>query len=92
MHVITHEVGMRPYTAFFTPGEATAYPIDIPPDFDLSAEQNQRLDQYLEQRFQGNFSMAGVRFWPQMRGLDENFLQTRCRFQIYCAGLYQRYF
>jgi hypothetical protein len=75
VRVVTHEVGMRPYTAFFTPGEATAYPIEIPADFILSPEQDQRLDQYLEQRFQGNFSMAGVRFWPQMRGLDESFLE-----------------
>jgi hypothetical protein len=65
---------MRPFTAFFTDGEATAYPIEIPADFHLSPEQDQRLDQYLEQRFQGNFSMAGIRFWPQMRGLDESFL------------------
>ena len=81
MQVITHEVGLRPYTAFFTPGEATAYPIEIPPDFELSPEQNQRLDQYLEQRFQGNFSMAGVRFWPKMRGLDDNFLQHAAGFK-----------
>jgi hypothetical protein len=81
IRVITHEVGMRPYTAFFTTGQATAYPITIPEDFDLSAEQNQRLDQYLEQRFQGNFSMAGVRFWPQMRGLDESILQRAAEFK-----------
>jgi hypothetical protein len=81
IHVITHEVGLRPYTAFFTPGEATAYPIDIPPDFYLSPEQNQKLDGYLEQRFQGNFSMAGVRFWPQIRGLDESFLKRAAAFK-----------
>jgi hypothetical protein len=81
INVITHEVGMRPYTAFFTTGEATAYPITIPEDFDLSPAQNQRLDQYLEQRFQGNFSMAGVRFWPQMRGLDASFLERAARFK-----------
>ncbi len=75
IRVVTHEVGLRPFSAFFTDGEATAYPIDIPADFQLSPEQDQRLDRYLEQRFQGNFSMAGIRFWPQMRGLDEGFLQ-----------------
>jgi hypothetical protein len=81
IRVVTHEVGMRPYTAFFTPGEATAYPIDIPTGFELTAEQDQRLDQYLEQRFQGNFSMAGVRFWPEIRGLDETFKQRAAGFK-----------
>ena len=78
--VISHEVGLRPYTAFFTPGDATAYPIDIPDSFQLNAEQNARLDAYLEQRLKGNFTMAGVRFWPEMRGLDEAFLQKLARF------------
>ncbi|NPA26403.1 MAG: UDP-N-acetylglucosamine--N-acetylmuramyl-(pentapeptide) pyrophosphoryl-undecaprenol N-acetylglucosamine transferase, partial [Chloroflexi bacterium] len=50
---ITHEVGMRPLTAFFTHGEATAYPIDIPEDFELTPEQEARLHAYLSRRFQG---------------------------------------
>jgi len=70
LRVITHEVAMRPFTAFFTDGEATAYPIHIPDGFFLSAAQNARLDAYLAQRFQGDFSMAGIRFWPEMRELD----------------------
>lgn len=73
--VFTHEVGLQPFTAYFTAGEATAYPIDIPADFELSTEQAARLDAYLEQRFQGNFTMAGIRFWSEMRGLDETFWQ-----------------
>jgi len=79
--VITHEVGLQPMTAFFTPGEATAYPIDIPGSFDLNDEQNARLDAYLEQRFQGNFSMAGVRFWPEMKPLGEEFWQRAGQFK-----------
>ncbi len=73
IRVISHEVALRPYHAFFTDGEATAYPIDIPAEFELSAEQNARLDAYLEQRFQGNFSMAGIRFWPEIRSLGDDF-------------------
>ena len=68
--VISHEVGLRPMTAFFTEGESTAYPIDIPTGFALSAEQDKRLDSYLEQRFKGNFSMGGVKFWQDMKGFD----------------------
>jgi hypothetical protein len=68
--VITHEVGLRPFTAFFTPGEATAYPLNVPEEFELDERQNARLDAYLSQRFQGQFSMAGIRFWSAMQGLD----------------------
>lgn len=71
--VITHEVGLRPFTAFFTRGQATAYPLDIPDDFRLNEAQNARLDRYLEQRMQGNFSMAGIQFWRGMQGLGEAF-------------------
>jgi hypothetical protein len=77
----THEVGMQPFSAFFTPGEATAYPLHVPEDFDLNASQNERLDAYLSQRFKGAFSMAGVRFWPEMKGLDEGFLQKASAFK-----------
>ncbi len=74
IRTITHEVGLQPFSAYFTPGEATAYPLHVPDDFELSASQNERLDAYLSQRFQGQFSMAGVRFWPEMKGLDESFI------------------
>jgi hypothetical protein len=81
VRVISHEVGLRPYTAYFTTGDATAYPIHIPDNFELTAEQNRRLDAYLEKRMQGNFSMAGVRFWPEMRGLDQAFLERAAQFR-----------
>ncbi|NPA05996.1 MAG: hypothetical protein GXO54_01145, partial [Chloroflexi bacterium] len=78
---ITHEVGLRPLTAFFTHGEATAYPIELPDDFELSPQQEARLNAYLSRRFQGDFTMAGIRFWPDMRGLDEAFLAKAARFR-----------
>jgi hypothetical protein len=79
--VITHEVGMRPFTAFFTQGEATAYPIKIDPNFELTQAMNERLDAYLSERFQGNFSMAGIRFWPEIKGLDQAFLDKASQFK-----------
>ncbi len=79
--VITHEVGLQPFTAYFSYDHATAYPIDIPKEFTLNDEQNRILDKYLEQRFQGNFTMAGVRFWPTMRTLSESFLKLASRFK-----------
>lgn len=81
LRVITHEVGLRPFTAFFTEGQATAYPMEIPDDFQLGAEQNAQLDAYLEKRFQGEFTMAGIRFWPQMQELDEGFLAKAGQFE-----------
>jgi len=81
LRVISHEVAMRPFSAFFTDGEATAYPIHIPEDFQLSEAQNARLDRYLEERFQGDFSMAGIRFWPEMRDLDEAFIKKAAGFR-----------
>jgi hypothetical protein len=80
LRVITHEVGFQPFSAFFTAGEATAYPVDIPDDFALSPAQEQRLSQYLAKRFQGDFSMAGIRFWPAMHPLSQDFLAKAARF------------
>ena len=81
IRVITHEVGLQPASAFFTDGEATAYPIHIPDEFELNDEQNAKLDAYLAKRFQGDFSMAGIKFWADMKGLDESFLQKAAKFK-----------
>ena len=81
LKVITHEVGLQPATAYFTEGEATAYPIHIPDEFELNDEQNAKLDAYLAKRFQGDFTMAGIKFWTDMKGLDESFLQKARQFK-----------
>lgn len=81
IRVITHEVGLQPASAFFTDGEATAYPIHIPDEFELNNEQNAKLDEYLAKRFQGDFTMAGIKFWADMKRLDESFLQKATRFK-----------
>ena len=81
LRVVTHEVGLQPATAFFTDGEATAYPIHIPDDFELSDAQNVKFDAYLAKRFQGDFTMAGVKFWADMKGLDQAFLQRAAGFK-----------
>jgi len=81
LRVITYEVGFQRFSAFFTEGDATAYPITIPDDFELNAAQTERLDQYLERRFEGKFTMAGIRFWPEMRSLDQAFLEKSSQFR-----------
>lgn len=72
--VVTHEVGLQPLSGYFTRGQATAYPISLPEGYHLTEAQDWRLNAYLEKRMQGNFSMAGIQFWPEMRGLDGEFL------------------
>jgi hypothetical protein len=81
LRVITHEVGFQPATAFFTNGEATASPIPMPDSFEMNEFQNAKLDAYLARRFQGDFTMAGVKFWADMKGLDEAFLQKAMGFK-----------
>ncbi len=81
LRVITHEVGLQPASAYFTDGEATAYPIHIPPGFELNDQQNAKLDAYLAKRFQGDFTMAGIKFWANMHGLDREFLTKAARFK-----------
>jgi Capsule polysaccharide biosynthesis protein len=81
IRTITHEVGLLPFSAFFTTGEATAYPLNVPDDFELNQAQDKRLDDYLSQRFQGQFSMAGIRFWPEMKDLEDEFLQRLASFK-----------
>lgn len=80
LRVITHEVGLQPLTAFFTDGEATAYPMDIPADFHLGDAENRQLDEYLTRRFKGDFSMAGIRFWRDIQALDAGFLEKAAEF------------
>ena len=81
IRVISHEVGIRPFSAYFTEGDATAYDLDIPADFQLNEAQNERLDDYLSKRFKGDFHMAGVKFWPEMSELSPEFQQKTANFK-----------
>ena len=81
VRVVTHEVGFQAFSAFFTDEQATAYPIRIPVDFELTPEQNARLDAHLSQRFKGEFTMAGIRFWPQISGLSDDFNRRAAQFE-----------
>lgn len=81
LRVLTHEVGFQPATVFFTEGEATASPIHVPASFEMNEAQNAKLDAYLAKRFQGDFTMAGIKFWADMKGLDEGFLKKAAGFK-----------
>ncbi|GMR11354.1 MAG: hypothetical protein BMS9Abin28_2184 [Anaerolineae bacterium] len=64
--VTTHEVGLRALSAFFSHEHATFREVDLPEESSLEPDWSQVLDAYLEDRGQGRFSMAGVRFWPEI--------------------------
>jgi hypothetical protein len=80
VRVITHESGFQPFSGYFVEGDVTSYPITIP-DVDLTPKQNARLDADLQKRLQGDFSMAGIQFWSEMRDLPEDLVQKAARFK-----------
>lgn len=69
----THEIGLMPFTAIFTEGEATACPINLPDDFEMTPERNEKLETYLSGRMRGKFTTAGIQFWPEMESLSPEF-------------------
>lgn len=80
IRVITHESGFQPFSGYFVEGQATMYPIVIP-DVELTPEQNARLNADLQKRWQGDFSMAGVKFWGEINGLPQELLQKAAGFR-----------
>jgi hypothetical protein len=79
--VVTHEIGYQPFSGFFSTGEAPTRVADLPDSFALSEAQNARLDAYLERRFQGQFTIAGIKFWRDISGLDQAFLEKAAQFK-----------
>jgi hypothetical protein len=79
--VVTHEVGLASISAFFTRGEATFRQASLQDRLRLNEEENRRLDRYLEERFRGSFSMAGIRFWERMESIPDWLLEARRRFR-----------
>ena len=81
VRVVTHEVSMYPLSGFFTTGEATALPMPIPDSFELNPGQSAQLDALMQSRFQGKVSMAGIQFFPKIKGLDAAFDQKAANFR-----------
>ncbi len=69
--VVTHEVGLRPYSTFFTFKEATFREVDLGSSDHLTNEEDERLNAYLSDRFKGQFTMAGIKFWPEMTAIPD---------------------
>jgi hypothetical protein len=81
VRAITHEVSMYPLSGFFTAGQVTALPMPMDENFILGPRENTRLDELMQNRYQGKFSMAGIRFFPEMKGLDETFWKKAAGFK-----------
>lgn len=74
--VFTHEVGLRPFSAFFSAEHATFRTFDLAHDFQMDFEQQEQLDRYLYDRYDGRSEMAGIQFWPEMSSLSEELKQA----------------
>ena len=79
--VITHEVGLRPLSAFFSHLQATFREVEVPSESELPLDWNSKLDSYLAERLTGKFSMAGVRFWPEIEPLPSWLVARMARFK-----------
>jgi hypothetical protein len=79
--VITHEVGLSPYSTFFSKEDATFRQVNPETQSPLTSAENERLDQYLSERFQGDFTMAGIQFWPNIMDLPNWLLERMKKFQ-----------
>jgi hypothetical protein len=79
--VVTHEVGLRPFSAFFSHDHATFRQVNLPPDVRLEPGQDRQLDAYLDQRFKGRFTMAGIDFWPEIQSLPESLTERISRYR-----------
>ncbi len=71
IRAVTHEVGLLPNSAFFSHLEATFREVPVAEPAQLTAEQNARLNTYLEHRQRGKFTMAGIQFWPSIHELPD---------------------
>ena len=73
--VVTYETGFRELSAFYSHGLATEYPIEVPSSFAMGSAENTELDIYFSRRIKGNFTMAGINFWPEMKSLSREIIQ-----------------
>ena len=74
--VITHEVGLQPYSAYFSHADATFRDLESVSAPPLTREEDERLSRYLTDRRSGNFTMAGIRFWPEMQPLPSDLMEA----------------
>ena len=72
--IISYEAGFKQNSIFLSHALSTLYRLNIPEDFVLTAKENEELNQYLSARASGQFSMGGIKFWPEMRSMAQDLL------------------
>jgi hypothetical protein len=77
---ITHETSFQPISAFFLDGEVTTYSIPLPKE-DLTPEQDALVEADLQKRREGDFIMAGIKFWKGMQGLPDELVKKAASFK-----------
>ena len=75
IRVVTYEVGFGSASAFFSHGLPTKYAIRVPVEFKMGFAEVKKLDSYLLERFQGEFTRAGLR-WSKLKALPGELLQN----------------
>ncbi len=80
VRLITHETSFQPLSAFFLEGEVTTYSIPLL-EGELTPEQDALVDADLQKRREGDFIMAGVKFWKGMQGVPYEMAQKAGSFK-----------
>lgn len=80
VRAVTHETSFQPISAFFLEGEVTTYSIPLPNE-DLTPEQDAQVEADLQKRREGDFIMAGIKFWKGMQGLPDELANKAASFK-----------
>ena len=79
--VITHEVGLQPFSTFFSHDHATFRQVNLRAQEELKPDREEQLEAYLQERRRGRFSMAGIEFWPEIESLPEALTSRIAKFR-----------
>lgn len=77
VNVITFETGYRENSIYFTNESATDYEFPFDINKVLTALEKNKLDNYLEKRFSGDFTRSSIKYWNEMTDIDDD-LKNKC--------------
>ena len=77
VNVITFESGYKENSIYFTNENATDYEFPFDVSKKLTTFEKNKLDNYLEKRFSGNFTRSGTKYWNKVTDVDDN-LKRKC--------------
>lgn len=85
VRVITHEIGLRPFSAFFSRDHATFRKVALPNESPWTDAERGKLEEWVRTRTRGEFTMAGIHFWPRMRPIPPGLRRKIPRFRQMAA-------